>query len=95
MKSRTKFNVLSQNADLFLAFGVVGILVVMVIPMPTILLDLMLSLNITMAVIILLVAIYTKKPLDFSVFPSVLLVATLFRLSLKHCINQADSVVWP
>jgi len=74
---------LTNNSDFLLAFGVIGILVVMLIPLPPVLLDLLLSLNITLGVIILLVAMYSIKPLDFSVFPSVLLVATLFRLSLN------------
>ena len=74
---------LSNNTDLALALGVVGILVVMMVPLPPVLLDLLLSLNITLGIIILLVALYASKPLDFSVFPSVLLVATLFRLSLN------------
>ncbi len=66
-----------------LAVGVVGVLMIMMMPLPTILLDLLLSLNITMGVIILLVAMYMKKALDFSSFPSVLLIMTLFRLSLN------------
>ena len=73
---------LSQS-DLFLAFGVVGILLIMVIPLPTVLLDLLLSLNITMGIIILLVAMYIEQPLEFSAFPSVLLISTLYRLSLN------------
>ncbi len=74
---------LTQNTDLALAFGVVGILVVMMVPMPSVLLDMLLSLNITLGLVILLVAMYAGKPLDFSVFPSILLVSTLFRLSLN------------
>jgi len=73
---------LSQS-DLFLAFGVVGVLLIMVIPLPTPLLDLLLSLNITLGIIILLVSMYIQQPLEFSAFPSVLLVTTLFRLSLN------------
>jgi flagellar biosynthesis protein FlhA len=71
------------NTDIGIALGIVGILMVMIIPMPTGILDLLLALNITLAVIILLVTIYVVKPLDFSVFPSLLLVTTLFRLSLN------------
>ncbi|MBI4773283.1 MAG: flagellar biosynthesis protein FlhA [Deltaproteobacteria bacterium] len=73
---------LSQS-DLFLAFGVVGVLLIMIIPLPTPLLDLLLSLNITLGIIILLVSMYIQQPLEFSAFPSVLLVTTLFRLSLN------------
>ena len=74
---------LARNSDVILAFGVIGILVIMVIPIPTILLDMFLSFNITLAVVVLLVAMYTLNPLEFSVFPSLLLLATLLRLSLN------------
>ena len=63
--------------------GVVTVLVVMIIPLPTMLLDFLLALNITLSITILLIAMYTLKPLDFSIFPSLLLVMTLFRLSLN------------
>src|SRR5882724_3237944 len=59
------------------------VVVVIVIPLPTVLLDLLLTLNISLSLIILLVAMYTMRPLEFSTFPSVLLVTTLFRLSLN------------
>jgi flagellar biosynthesis protein FlhA len=75
--------VLTRNSDVMMALGVVGMLVIMVIPIPTILLDIFLSFNITLAVLVLLVAMYALKPLEFSVFPSLLLIATLFRLSLN------------
>lgn len=74
---------LARNSDVVMAIGVIGMLVVMVIPIPTILLDILLSFNITLAVVVLLVAMYTLKPLEFSVFPSLLLLATLLRLSLN------------
>jgi len=74
---------LTRNSDVMMAIAVVGMLVVMVIPIPTILLDIFLSFNITFSVIVLLVAMYTLRPLEFSVFPSLLLVATLLRLSLN------------
>lgn len=73
----------SNIAEVGLAAGVVGILVVMILPLPTFLLDILLSFNITFALVILLTGMYTLRPLDFSVFPSVLLVTTLFRLSLN------------
>ncbi len=63
--------------------AVIAIVVMLVVPMPTFLLDLLISLNITMAVIIMLMTMHVKKPLDFSVFPPLLLVATLFRLALN------------
>ena len=74
---------LTRNSDVVMAIGVIGMLVVMVIPIPTVLLDIFLSFNITLAVVVLLVAMYTLKPLEFSVFPSLLLLATLLRLSLN------------
>ena len=70
-------------SEVGLAIGVVGILVVMILPLPTFLLDILLSFNITFAIVILLTAMYTIRPLDFSAFPSVLLVTTLYRLSLN------------
>jgi len=70
-------------SEVGLAAGVVAILVVMILPLPTFLLDILLAFNITFALVILLTGMYTVKPLDFSVFPSVLLITTLFRLSLN------------
>ncbi|HET9076923.1 MAG TPA: flagellar biosynthesis protein FlhA [Acidimicrobiales bacterium] len=63
--------------------AVIAIVVMLVVPMPSIVLDILISANISAAVIILLMTMHVKKPLDFSVFPSVLLVATLFRLALN------------
>jgi len=70
-------------SEIMSVIGVVTVLVVMIIPLPPLLLDFFLALNITIAIAILLIAMYTLKPLDFSIFPSVLLVTTLFRLSLN------------
>lgn len=77
-----KFSV-AANADIGISLGVVGILMVMIIPLPTGILDILLAFNITMSILILLLTIYVTRPLDFSVFPSLLLVTTLFRLSLN------------
>ena len=66
-----------------MALGVIGILMVMMIPLPTLLLDILLSFSITVSIIILLMSMYVLKPLDFSIFPSILLVVTLLRLSLN------------
>ena len=63
--------------------GVVAILLVMVIPLPTLLLDILLSLSFTLSLLILLTSLYITHPLEFSTFPSVLLLTTLFRLSLN------------
>ncbi|BBO21439.1 MAG: flagellar biosynthesis protein FlhA [Rhodocyclaceae bacterium] len=62
---------------------IVMILSMMVLPLPPLLLDLSFTFNIALAVMVLLVSMYTKKPLDFSIFPTVLLVTTLLRLSLN------------
>ena len=72
-----------KNSDVFLAVAIVGILVFMVIPLPPVLLDILLSFNITFCLIIVLVATYIMKPLELSTFPSIILLATLFRLSLN------------
>ena len=69
--------------ELGIAFGIIGTLVVMVIPIPTFLLDLLLSFSITLSLIILLVSIFMMAPLEFSVFPSMLLIVTLVRLALN------------
>ena len=74
---------LGNGSDSLMAVGVVAILMVMIIPLPPFLLDFLLALNITFSIIVILMAMYTVKPLDFAIFPSVLLVATLFRLSLN------------
>lgn len=63
--------------------GVVGIILLLIVPIPTPLLDVLIVLNISFALLILLTAMFVKRPLDFSVFPSLLLVATLFRLGLN------------
>ncbi len=72
-----------KNSDLTLAIGLVAILAVMVIPMPRFLLDVMLALGIALSVVLLLTSVYATRALDFSIFPSLLLITTLFRLSLN------------
>ncbi len=74
---------LLENKDAVLAVGVIGILLIMIVPLPTVLLDAFLSMNITVAIIILLISMYVLKALEFSIFPSLLLVTTMFRLSLN------------
>ena len=72
-----------KNDDIILAVGLVVIVSMMIIPLPPFCLDIFLTLNIALAVIILLVCLYTQEPLDYSSFPTVLLIATLFRLGLN------------
>jgi flagellar biosynthesis protein FlhA len=78
-----KFERFSKNVDLLVAGTLIAILAVMLVPLPAFLLDIALTLSLTSALLILLVALYTKKALEFSVFPSLLLITTLFRLALN------------
>lgn len=71
------------QGDIGLALGVVCILVVLILPMPSWLLDFSLAISITFSVIILMTCLFISKPLDFSSFPTVLLIATMLRLSLN------------
>jgi flagellar biosynthesis protein FlhA len=78
-----RFAFFANNTDVIMGIAAMSILMVMIIPIPAMLLDLFLTFNITFALVILLVGLYVLRPLDFSSFPSVLLLATLFRLSLN------------
>ncbi len=77
------FSDLLGKFHLIIPVGVMGILLVMVLPMPPVVMDLLISLNITLSIIIMLVSMYILQPVHFSVFPSLLLIVTLFRLSLN------------
>ena len=72
-----------KYSDIIVAVAIITIVVMMIIPLPTLLLDILLAFNITFSLIIIMVAIYNTEPLDFSVFPSLLLIVTLFRLALN------------
>ena len=74
---------ITSRSDIVLALGVVGIIAVLVIPIPTALLDFALAFNITFSLVVLLTTLYVTKPLELSVFPGMLLVVTLMRLSLN------------
>ena len=76
-------SLIQRPQEYLVGFGVVVILAVMVMPIPPLMLDLLLSFSITFALIILLVSVFMRGPLDFSVFPSLLLIVTLIRLSLN------------
>lgn len=80
---RSALSSITRGSSAMLAVGVIGILLVMLVPLPTFILDILLSFSITISIIILLMSMYVLKPLDFSVFPSVLLTVTLLRLSLN------------
>ncbi|HET6520095.1 MAG TPA: FHIPEP family type III secretion protein, partial [Geminicoccaceae bacterium] len=71
------------QGDVLLALGIIGIIVVLILPMPSLLLDGLLAVSITFSVLVLLVALFIERPLEFSSFPTVLLVATLLRLALN------------
>ncbi len=77
------FERFTKSADLLLALGLVAILSVMIIPMPRFLLDILLCLGIALSMVLLLTSVYANRALDFSIFPSLLLITTLFRLSLN------------
>lgn len=70
-------------SDLGVAVAVVAVVLMMIVPLPTFILDLLLTFNITFALTVLLVTMYVQHPLEISVFPSLLLLATLFRLALN------------
>lgn len=71
------------RSDIVLVFGVIGIIAVLVIPLPAAMLDFALAFNITFSLVVLLTTLYITKPLDLSVFPGMLLIVTLMRLSLN------------
>src|ERR1700733_9299640 len=71
------------RGEVALALGVILIVVLLIVPMPKVVLDLLLAVSITMSVLILMTALLIKKPLEFTSFPTVLLVATLYRLGLN------------
>ncbi len=78
-----KLRIFAQNSDLSLALGLIMIIMVMIVPIPPMLMDLLIAFSIGISVMILLMSVYAKKPLDFSTFPAVLLVTTLLRLALN------------
>lgn len=74
---------LGRNQDVFVAVIIIGVLFIMLVKIPPWALDLLLTLNISISVLMILVTMYVQTPLQFSVFPSLLLITTLFRLSLN------------
>ena len=74
---------IGRNTDILLAIAVIMILALMIIPLPAIMLDVLLAANITLAILILMVSMYVTSPLELSVFPGLLLILTIFRLSLN------------
>ena len=76
-------SMLKANTDVCIAVGIIGILLVMILPLPAPVLDLLLAMNLALSLVALLVALYTLEPLEFAIFPSLLLFLTLFRLALN------------
>ncbi len=72
-----------ERSDLFVAVGAVVIVLMLIIPLPTVLLDLLMATNLVLNLLILLTVLYTKRAIDFSVFPTLLLVSTVFGLGLN------------
>ncbi|MBN9600780.1 MAG: flagellar biosynthesis protein FlhA [Afipia sp.] len=83
MPSFNDIGTMLKRGDLALAFGVLTILVVLILPLPPIVLDLFLAISITLSVLILMTALFIQAPLEFSAFPTVLLISTMLRLSLN------------
>lgn len=89
-------SILAENKDLLLVLAVIVILMMLFLPVPALLLDILIITNFSLALLILLLTFYTEKPLSFSTFPSLLLIATLFRLGLnisatRLILNEGDA----
>jgi type III secretion protein V len=79
----TREGAFARYSDLLLVGGIVCIVAMMVLPLPLWLIDMLVAANIASGIVLLLLGVYIASPLEFSVFPSVLLMTTLFRLSLS------------
>lgn len=86
--SNPVFRMIGEHKDLLLIVGVIGVIVIMLLPVPPFLLDILLSIMITIALVILMVSMFIKTVLDFSIFPGILLVVTLFKLSLNVAVTR-------
>ncbi|MBP8626615.1 MAG: flagellar biosynthesis protein FlhA [Syntrophorhabdales bacterium] len=74
---------IKEKSDVFIAISIVFVILIMIIPLNSIMIDIFLTLSISISILILFIGMYIQRPLDFSVFPSILLIMTLFRLSLN------------
>lgn len=72
-----------MRGEVMMAVGVIGVIMLLILPVPKFLLDLLLAISLVSSVLILMTAVMMKRPLDFAIFPTVLLVSTLFRLGLN------------
>ena len=83
LPTRGDLRALSRRSDLFFATAVMGILAVLIFPLPAVLLDLLLAVSIIMSVLIMMTGLFIDNPLEFTVFPTLLLIATMLRLALN------------
>ena len=90
MSSQSVQHNLFRHTDIIVALGIISIVVMMIIPLPPTLLDILIVFNITCSLVVLLVAMYNNEPLDFSIFPSLLLVLTL-SVGVKHLLYAVNS----
>ncbi len=74
---------LKEKTDIIIAIGVIAVIMMMIIPLPTVFLDTLMSFNLVLSLLIILIVLYTKRALEFSVFPTLLLVFTVFGLALN------------
>jgi flagellar biosynthesis protein FlhA len=83
LPSLSEIGTILKRGDLALAFGILTILVVLILPLPSIVLDLFLAISITLSILILMTSLFIQAPLEFSSFPTILLISTMLRLSLN------------
>ena len=74
---------LNGRSDIMVAIGVIAVISMMLIPLPAPVLDLLMATNLVLSLLVILIVLYTKRALDFSVFPTLLLVTTVFGLALN------------
>ncbi len=76
-------NLFSVKSDMIVAFSVVFVIMMLIIPLPTVLLDTLMAFNITLSLVVILIVLYTKNAVEFSIFPTLLLLSTVFGLALN------------
>ena len=81
--SLSEIGAILRRGDIALAFGILTILVVLILPLPSLVLDLFLAISITLSILILMTSLFIQAPLEFSAFPTILLISTMLRLSLN------------
>lgn len=83
MTSTNPTTVAKNNTDVFIALAIIFIILIIIIPLPPVILDVLIAFNLAFSLIVVLLTMFTKEVLDFSVFPTLLLITTLFRLGLN------------